>query len=183
MAAPKNTSFVVQNAPTGTYSDIVSFGLQAYFLANNTQTGLNELYRTYDTYSNTTLTSITSTLVTGPTAVAPWTNPQKLMISNGLLYIVDKLPSGNLGIFELGLSNNQTSGNASFSVTQIVGYNFSSILDLNIQNGNIFSKDHRAEILVYPFLQFHKTLQHLPFQRPLLSLSMLPPALCYRRTL
>ena len=138
VAAPKNTSFVVQNAPTGTYSDIVSFGLQAYFLSNNNQTGSNELYRTYDTYSNNTLTSITSTLVTGSTSVAPWTNPQKISISNGLLYIIDKSPGGNLGIFELGLSNNQTSGNASFSVTQIVGYNFSSILDLNIQNGNIF---------------------------------------------
>ncbi len=138
VAAPKNTSFVVQNAPTGNYSDLVSFGLHAYFLSKNEQSGLNELYRTYDIYSNNLLVSINSTLVTGPTSVAPWENPQKLLISGGLLYIVDQLQNGSYGIFEVSLSNNQTLANASFSITQIVGYNFTSIQDLNLLNGNLF---------------------------------------------
>ena len=136
--APKTTSLVVQGAPTTDYKDMVSFGLNAYFLAESSP-NTNSLYRTVDHYnSNNVLDSISSTLVTGSTSTAPWNNPQHLLIDGPNLYMVDQSPNGSLGIFQINLSNDQSLEYASFGVTQIVGYTFTSISDLSIQNGNLF---------------------------------------------
>lgn len=136
--APKTTSMVVQGAPATDYKDLVSFGLNAYFLAVNS-TNTNSLYRTVDHYnSNNVLDSISSSLVTGPTSTAPWNNPQQLLIDGSMLYMVDKGPDNSLGIFQIALSNDQSADYATFGITQVVPYNFSTIADLKIENGTIF---------------------------------------------
>ena len=136
--APKTSSLAVQGAPTSDYKDMVSFGLNAYFLAQNS-TNTNSLYRTIDHFnSSNVLDSISSTLVTGPTSTAPWNNPQHLIIDGSILYMIDLGQNGNLGIFQIALSNDQSLNYATFGITQIVPYNFSTISDLSSQSGNLY---------------------------------------------
>jgi len=138
VVAPKTTSMMVQGAPTSDYKDMVSFGLNAYFIAESSP-NTNSLYRTVDQYnSSNVLESIKSVLVTGPTASPPWNNPQQLLIDGSLLYMVDQGPTGELGIFQIALSNDQSTDYATFGITQIVNYEFSTISDLSLQNGSLY---------------------------------------------